>query len=564
MNIETTGWASYCPEDNKLRLYVGRVPRPEYDFLRAQGWTATPKQDCDFVATWTPQREDTALAYSPDGIEDEDKSPADRAADRAERFAGYADKRMGEAVTRADSYEAGPAVHGYQSQALAERRAAAHDRQGTRAVNLWGKAEYWQQRTAGVIGHALHVSAPGVRMGRILEIEAELRKFEKNLAEYKASWELWQKVAAEADPVKAFALATLAAGSCHSYGYKHPRPDESISGYVQENGTSLWSLLTHEANPITGAEAAALWLEGCKAPDDPASSSNRWIAHLKLRLAYEHQMLEAQGGRAAFVEMEAGGWIGKHQIQKVNKSPETGRVVSVRVRMPSREEFGRTVDRLLTVERLASDVYRAPTEEERMAFAENKRAAKKERATAPKGPQLINPTMEDAEKLQAVWNGVRKSYQSEVQTVKPMTQAEYSTGLMAGYCKTRDITGGGFMDQTRFNRADFPTVAKVRSCGYRVVVITDKPQKALGAEVWYDPRPAVRAEVIERIAEVVEASRVPYSDKRTAAQNEIWGKACMVGLASEVSWSQHHLSAEAHEIARAAGVYGDAWKVGVQ
>ena len=58
------GRATYSPEDNKLRLYVGRVPRDEYEALRAQGWTSTPKQDCDFVAVWTPDRRDTALDYA--------------------------------------------------------------------------------------------------------------------------------------------------------------------------------------------------------------------------------------------------------------------------------------------------------------------------------------------------------------------------------------------------------------------------------------------------------------------------------------------------------------------
>ena len=44
-----TDYATYCPEDNKLRLYVGRVPRDEYLELRAGKWKSTPKQDCDFV-----------------------------------------------------------------------------------------------------------------------------------------------------------------------------------------------------------------------------------------------------------------------------------------------------------------------------------------------------------------------------------------------------------------------------------------------------------------------------------------------------------------------------------
>lgn len=52
--------ATYCPEDNKLRLYCGRVPRDDYVALRSLGFQSTPKQDCDFVAVWTPYREDAA------------------------------------------------------------------------------------------------------------------------------------------------------------------------------------------------------------------------------------------------------------------------------------------------------------------------------------------------------------------------------------------------------------------------------------------------------------------------------------------------------------------------
>lgn len=47
INIMST-YATYSPEDNKLRLYVGRVPRAEYEALRADGWTSTPKQG-DFL-----------------------------------------------------------------------------------------------------------------------------------------------------------------------------------------------------------------------------------------------------------------------------------------------------------------------------------------------------------------------------------------------------------------------------------------------------------------------------------------------------------------------------------
>jgi hypothetical protein len=181
--------ATYCPESNKLHLYVGRVPRPEYDALRAEGWTSTPKQSeagqGEFAATWTPSRRDTAISYA-GIIEDEDASPAERAADRAERFSGYRDKRTDEATGHADRYDAGPQAHGFQSQARAERSAARHDRIADRAGDAWSKAEYWTRRTAGVISNALYKSTPGVRMGRVKELELAIARHEKH--EFENDW----------------------------------------------------------------------------------------------------------------------------------------------------------------------------------------------------------------------------------------------------------------------------------------------------------------------------------------------------------------------------------------
>jgi hypothetical protein len=94
------------------------------------------------------------------------------------------DKRREEAHGFADRYDAGPSVHGYQDYSKAVRAADRHDRIATRACNAWEKAEYWQRRTAGVISHALYHSNPGVRFRRIKDIEAGIRKAEKESEEY--------------------------------------------------------------------------------------------------------------------------------------------------------------------------------------------------------------------------------------------------------------------------------------------------------------------------------------------------------------------------------------------
>jgi hypothetical protein len=459
MNI-TEGRATYSPEDNKLRLYVGRVSREEFLALRGDGWTCTPKQrengGCDFVATWTPSRRNTALEYGGGIIEDEDQPMAERAADRAERFGGYRDKRLTEATGHADRYDAAPAAHGFQSQARAERAAARHDRIADRAGDAWDKAEYWTSRTAGVIANALYKSRPDVRMGRIKELEADLRRHEKG-----------------------------------------------------------------------GRE------------DD-------WTRHYRLRLAYENQMLEAQGGRAAFIEIQAGGKIGSFLILKVNKSPATGRVTSVwllkREKIQGYCYKGRNIpgtewsEHQFETERMPADAYKAPTAESLAELAEVKAAMRK---AAPKGEAcpLINPTDEDAQRLQDIWNaqaaadwerrcatgaGYSRDRAPEPNTVLRISQAVYSAHSKGSYASagTRGVFKGGTMIALYYGAAakmreqfgrEVCQVRQTSGGNYqapRVIVLKDKPQK---------PLPAAVFPVQERIsAATPEPAPVPVPQTATA------------------------------------------------
>lgn len=516
--------ATYCPEDDKLRLYTGRVERPTYDWLRALGFTSTPKQECDFVAVWTPAREDAALQLIAEGddIGDEDQSPEDRAADRAERFSDYRDKRRSEANANADRYEAGPDAYGAQSAARAERLAAKRDRIGGRAVTCWGKAEYWQQRTAGVIRHALYKSAAKVRRSRILRLESELRKCETQLQAAQERYDAWTVVPTLAgadaaltrdesgdiiNPTAALSAAYRLANSDHGYNYVHPRTGAK---------SSLYSLMTGD-DPITAREAAALAIGGRSRP-----TAGRWEKHLMLRLDYERQMLDAAGGTAGDADMELGGFFGGMLIVKVNRSNTTGQVVSVNVHAPKREgdgwDYRRRGDTLmLNVQRSGLAAYTQPTEESRAQVAEILRkataATKARNAVAPK---LINPTNEDAERLQAALNQLayearRKgegkyttSEQMRPTSVAYMTQAEYtarSKGAHARY-ETVNLHAGPLLDRGTMWRGKLPpilcklrigprqhftrpssTVGVLNVVGHSeasaVVVITDKPQKPL-------------------------------------------------------------------------------------
>jgi hypothetical protein len=522
--------ATYSPEDNKLRLYSdARLGAETYARVKAAGFKWAPKQNLFVAPTWSPAREDLLLELCGE-VGDEDYSPQERSADRAERFTDYRDKRAAEAGASADAFDAGPSAFGHQNRTRAERQAARHDRYRGFAVSQWSKAEYWQQRTQGVISHALYKSSAPVRRSRILRLEAEQRKHEKSRKKHAARFTGWSKVptlegadvtrvpdeAAPSPVLPAYRLAYALANSSCDWFYKHPRTGKD---------SSLYSHLTND-DPITPREAAALWLDNASDPADPDSYSARWSAHYELRLGYERTMLAEEGGSAAEAEMEPGGFIkagtrtgsvftdvpgGWMQIHSVNRSPATKRVTSVKVMGTVGYRDARPGLVSINIERLPEGSYRAPTDEERQQFktatAERKAA---EKAGKPKEPPLINPTDEDAERLQARWNATAKEKHDKAvaerrtygdfnpSEVYRMTQAEYSQRSKGSYslCETRTLHACGrparrssnlhSVEGKAYDDSLGEAIAKLRlrsgSDWYsapRVIILTDKPQKPL-------------------------------------------------------------------------------------
>ncbi len=491
--------ATYSPEDNKLRLYSSsRLDDETYQSLKAAGFRWAPKQAeqagyaCLMVAPmWTPAREDLLLDLCEE-IEDEDYSPEERAADRAERFSGYREKRAGEAGAHADTFEAGPSAFGHQSRARAERQAARHDRQRVKAVSQWSKAEYWQSRTAGVIAHALHKSDARTRRGRILTLEAEQRR--------------------------------------------------------------------------------------------NSGMSPRWQAHYELRLGYERQMLENEGGMVGETEIEPGGWIrpsrrdvsfghahvnaeGFAQVLKVFKSPATGRITSVQVlgADPYLNDH-RVKPRTINVERLGEDAYRAPTDEERATFAdltkERKKAAK---AAKPPTIVLINPTDEDAERLQAIWNAEGKARHERVKAygdykpseVRRMTQAQYSEASKGSYasCTTAEISeqlkqrSRSPMGRDRAGRVTIFKIRRTSSSGFnygadRVIIVTDKPQQPIpweAAEAAREKQPT-KDKLFHRLDEIQRVVGANWLPEDGTPESDLLNDAHYVGWVTIQSCSQFSLT----------------------
>jgi hypothetical protein len=246
-----------------------------------------------------------------------------------------------------------------------------------------------------------------------------------------------------------------------------------------------------------------------------------WLTHYRLRLAYENQMIEAQGGRAAFVEMQVGGWIGDSQIRKIVKSNATGRVTSVEImgtvhRYVFDKASGQSVERvtkgpkLINIERCSADLYRAPTPEDIAAMEAIKKAEKAARPKVATIP-LVNPTDADADRLVEILNQRRRAefdrqhgtsakyYEFKPCAVERITQAVYSANSKGAYSKaeTRNLCADGQLADRESNlwsrhieerrKRLGSALCQIRVAGYesvRILILTDKPQKPLPESVW--------------------------------------------------------------------------------
>ncbi len=282
---------------------------------------------------------------------------------------------------------------------------------------------------------------------------------------------------------------------CHFY---HPTSEAANeeAKRIWNHGFSAYDFLTDDEfigqpfERFTPKQFAELYTEKVTPPDATDTYSYRWSQHYELRLAYENAMLGNEGGKVAETEIEPGGWInadswtgdmfsaapgGWMQVHGVNRSPKTKRVTSVKVMGTVGYRDPKPGMVSVNIERLGENAYRAPTPEELAAFkAEVKAKAK----SKPKGPSLINPTPEDAERLQCLWNDRTKG--TSCSEVSSTTQGKYSFWSKGDMARTVGIDADG----KRSNYTNKPTVFRVRSLwrmssADSVIVLTDKPQKAL-------------------------------------------------------------------------------------
>lgn len=318
--------ATYSPEDNKLRLYsTTRLDAATYLLVKEAGFRFAPKQDLFVAPMWTPEREDLLLQLCGE-IGDEDKSLAERAEERAERFDEYSDKRAAEAHQAREavaSITAGiplgqPILIGHHCEAHARRDAERIENGMRRAINRWDTARYWERRAQGAIAHAQYKERPEVRHRRIKGLEGDKRKHERTLINSRRFLSMWQRDGLTLQRAKAIA----------DYDRVWSIFPKAVFPRSETEGSqSLRSALDKE---IIGADAARELAR--KHHEGVIARAQRWCTHLDNRLAYERAMLGEAGGVAADrFDIRKGGrvliggeWVVVLRVNKIN-----GRISSV-------------------------------------------------------------------------------------------------------------------------------------------------------------------------------------------------------------------------------------------
>jgi hypothetical protein len=154
--------ATYSPDDNKLRLYAScRLDEDTYAKVSRAGFKWAPKQNLFVAPAWTPGREDLLIVLAGE-IGDEDNTLFDRQEERAERFGNYSEKRASESEQTlsyvdalASSVPLGqPILVGHHSERKARNHAKKIENGMQKAVMLFERAEYWEERAAASLRHA--------------------------------------------------------------------------------------------------------------------------------------------------------------------------------------------------------------------------------------------------------------------------------------------------------------------------------------------------------------------------------------------------------------------------
>ncbi len=462
--------ATYSAEDNKLRLYADqRLDDDLYKVVSGAGFKYAKKQELFFAPSWTPEREDLCIKLAGE-ITAEQTTIVERAEAKVDRLENLAIKRSAEgnafieAANRISRrFQGGqPILVGHHSEKGARKDQARIDSAMNNAVKALNAVDYWGYRAEGVARHANRKANSGVRSRRIKKLLAELRGFQRDLNHAHVCFELWTSISEMTDDQKKAEKTKYLAGTHLKSGAAAPYIDN----------TSLWSLL--DRGEIGTDEAIEKCLEFWSVQAEGVRK-NRWIAHTLNRLAYERYELGEVGrfeGELTPVILQAFAREQGADSPKASQS-EAGFLLCSSAPLPSHLADGKTLE-------LSVEEWR-----DLMQSVGHEVVIKERKASAKQSCPIINPTPEQAEKLQAHWNALsaKGKYGSPSERLE-MTQAHYSANSGGDYGRYSTISIDAEGKQVRPHRKDVGVaVCRVRvGSGQlyganRVITLTDKPQK---------------------------------------------------------------------------------------
>ena len=470
--------ATYSPEDNKLRLYVEGNERLEpelYAEVRAAGFIYAPVQKLFVTPRWTPTREDLCARLAGE-IYAEESTMAERAIAKAARLDNLAIKNAGKADAFADAAHriadrmvtGQPILSGHHSERRARKDADRMKAAQAQAAKCADSVRYWNWKAEGVERHANRKNCPRTRANRIAGLLKDLRDNQRHINHGYIVIRVWEKLAVMADleeqqkAVEYYAGAHLKTGATNDRtAYNDMRTGAATAEQIIERGLA----------------AGNHWANGTK--------TARYIQHTLNRLAYEQS---EQGevlrftGTLTLVILQTFARTHGAESPKARKEGEQF-ILTSPIPLPCHIADGCEVS-LTTSEwcdLMQACGYTPPVTERRAS-------------SKPKPASLLNPTREQAERLQKVWNAqlaARNKQAVPVELVE-MTQAQYSANSGGSYSRYETLAIGATGERSQMVWRE---MVRVMNCepvfrirvahsggfnsAYRVIVITDAKQHSL-------------------------------------------------------------------------------------
>jgi len=426
--------ATYSPEDNKIRLYTNeRLPEDIYARVKALKFKYAPKQKL-FFARWTVMREDYALEMTGQ-ILPEQTTLAERASAKIERLHGYAQNRANDAdiferaaQNLAQGFADGqPILRGHHSQRKAERDHKKMKSAQAKAVKSHATARYHLYKAEGVASHAERKNDSRVRAGRIKALFADLRSYQRGLSDAAKYLALWES-ATTADEIDRLT---------NSFHTARRGDYDAVRNGTLERETCRLENIERFKNSLAHRGTA------------------RVIEHILSRLSYEYAyMPEVRLFEGDLTPVILQTFARTHGADKPKVTAKGDSfILTSNVPLPRHISDSNSLE-------LEDYQWRVLMQD--CKYSVEIKARRKTTSTRTKNP-LLNPSPEDAEKLQELWNLQMQLYCTRAsrtpKEAKPIkaSQKGYSQKSKGSYalCKSVEISAEGGQVDSRYSAHDF-------------------------------------------------------------------------------------------------------------